>query len=98
MIFSFFFFLLLIFKVFKNTLEQDIIDAPNTSSKHIFLALLRADRPEEEEINNDEVLEDARNLYETNSKWQIDGSTFIQLLYNRRFFRKNPSENYFLYF
>jgi hypothetical protein len=78
-------FYLLILKVFNSTLAQDIIGDRETSSRRIFLALLQANRPENDEIDEDEVLNDARNLHESNSTWRIDGSTFIRLLCNRRF-------------
>ncbi|CAF3349728.1 unnamed protein product [Rotaria sp. Silwood1] len=70
-------------KIFKSTLEHDIIGNEETASKQIILALLQANRPEDDNIDDDEVLEDAQNLYETNAKWRRDGSTFIRLLCNR---------------
>ncbi|CAF3699345.1 unnamed protein product [Rotaria sordida] len=69
--------------IFKSTLAKDIIDDEETPSKQIILALLQANRPEDNDIDDDEVLEDAQYLYETNSKWRRDGSTFIRLLCNR---------------
>ncbi|CAF2540925.1 unnamed protein product [Rotaria sp. Silwood2] len=70
-------------KIFKSSLEQDIIGNEETPSQQIILALLQANRPEDDNIDDDEVLEDAQNLYETNTKWRRDGSTFIRLLCNR---------------
>lgn len=75
-----------IFQVFKTALEEEISKIEDTPSKQIFLALLRADRPEGQDIDEEEISNDARNLYQTNSKWRMDGSTFVQLLCNRRFF------------
>ncbi len=49
--------------------------------------MLQADRPEDQEINHEKISDDARNLYETNSKWRTDGSTFIELICNRRYFQ-----------
>jgi hypothetical protein len=95
-------FYLLILKVFNSTLAQDIIGDRETSSRRIFLALLQANRPENDEIDEDEVLNDARNLHESNSTWRIDGSTFIRLLCNRTFvFDQSIFRNiinHFLYF
>ncbi|CAF4330888.1 unnamed protein product, partial [Rotaria sp. Silwood2] len=52
-------------KIFKSSLEQDIIGNEETPSQQIILALLQANRPEDDNIDDDEVLEDAQNLYET---------------------------------
>ena len=51
----------------------------NIPSKQIFLALLRTNRPDGEEINEEEIADDARNLYEKHLTW-------IELLSNRRLF------------
>ena len=54
-------------------------------SKRIFITLLQSNRPEDNDINDNEILKDARDLYETESKWKTDGSIFIRLLCTRRF-------------
>ncbi|CAF1295256.1 unnamed protein product [Adineta steineri] len=71
------------FQLFNNTLEQDIRNDRENPSKQIFLSLLQANRPEDNRIDEGQVVNDARNLYDSRSKWQTDGSTFIQLLCNR---------------
>lgn len=70
--------------VFKKTLEHDIIGEENNPSKRIFLALLQSNRPEDNAINDKEILKDARDLYETESKWKTDESIFLRLLCTRR--------------
>ncbi|CAF4083473.1 unnamed protein product [Rotaria magnacalcarata] len=70
-------------KIFKSSLQDDIIDDQETPSKQIIIALLQGNRPENDNIDEDEVLEDAQQLYQTNSKWRKDGSTFVRLLCNR---------------
>lgn len=71
--------------VFESTVEQDLLAFPDIPSTRIFLALLQANRPEDDNIDKDEVLDDARNLAESQAKWRVDGSTFIRLLCNRRY-------------
>ena len=71
--------------VFNSSLDRDILGDGETPSKRIFLALLRANRPEDEAFDEDEVVDDARYLSESISKWRTDGSTFIRLLCDRRF-------------
>jgi hypothetical protein len=70
--------------VFKNTLEHDIVGEETTPSKRVFLALLQSDRPEDNSINEKKISNDARDLYETESKWKSDDSVFIRLLCTRR--------------
>ncbi|UJR10256.1 hypothetical protein I4U23_014466 [Adineta vaga] len=70
-------------KLFESTVEQDIMKNRNTPSIKIFLALLQANRPEDDTVDEDEVCDDAKNLAESQSKWRTDGSTFIRLLCNR---------------
>ncbi|CAM2712638.1 unnamed protein product [Rotaria socialis] len=70
-------------KIFKSSLQDDIIGDQETPSKLIIIALLQANRPENDNIDDDEVLEDAQQLYQTNSKWRKDGSMFVRLLCNR---------------
>ena len=70
--------------VFKNTLEHDIVGEENNPSKRVFLELLQSNRPEDNSINEKEILKDARDLYETESKWKTDESVFVRLLCTRR--------------
>ncbi len=35
-------------------------------------------------MNDNEILKDARDLYETEAQWRVDGSTFVRLLCTRR--------------
>lgn len=71
-----------VFEVFKTTLEEDLGNMRDIPSKEIFLALLHADRPEGEEIDEAGLADDARNLYQKQLTW-------VQLLSHRRLI---PSE------
>lgn len=51
--------------------------------------MLQNNRPENKDVNEDEVLGDARTLFQSNSTWPKDGSTFIQLLSHRRYSDNN---------
>lgn len=66
-----------IFEVFQTTLEEDLDKMRASPSKEIFLALLHADRPEDEEIDEAGLADDARNLYQKQLTW-------IQLVSHRR--------------
>ncbi|CAF1136984.1 unnamed protein product [Adineta ricciae] len=70
-------------KFFESTVEQDLLAFPEIPSIRIFLALLQANRPEDDRVDQDEVLDDARYLAESQAKWRADGSTFVRLLCNR---------------
>jgi hypothetical protein len=53
--------------------------------KKLLIALLQGDRPESNEIHEDEVGKDAKSLYEAGEKkWGTDKSKFIQILTSRR--------------
>ncbi|CAF3384264.1 unnamed protein product [Rotaria sp. Silwood1] len=69
--------------LYKNSIEQDIIGDRASSSKKIFLALLKSNRPEYNVIDDDELLRDARELYEGATQWKIDASIFVRLLCTR---------------
>jgi len=71
--------------VFKNSLEQDIIGDETDPSKRIFLTLFQSNRPEDNDINDYEISKDAQDLYETESNWKTENSTFLRLLCTRRF-------------
>ncbi|CAF0978722.1 unnamed protein product [Rotaria magnacalcarata] len=70
-------------KLFKNTLEQDLITDRDTSAKKLFLSIMQVDRPEHNYIDEDTVLKDARELSETGTVWKQSQSPFIALLCNR---------------
>ena len=70
--------------MFENTLEHDIIAEEGHPSKRVFLALLQSTRPEDAAVDTGEILRDARDLYEAESKWRTDDSMFIRLLCTRR--------------
>ncbi|CAF3308193.1 unnamed protein product [Rotaria socialis] len=70
-------------KLFKNTLEQDLITDRDTPAKKLFLSMMLVDRPEHNYIDDDAVLKDARELSETGTAWKRSQSPFIALLCNR---------------
>ncbi|CAF0945835.1 unnamed protein product [Adineta steineri] len=69
--------------LFHTTIEQDITDHETLSTKKIYLTILQSNRPDDNNVNDNEILKDSRDLYETGAKWHVDGSTFIQLLCSR---------------
>lgn len=73
------------FLVFHNTLERDITADRETFSKKLFTEVLQSNRPENTDINDTAIVKDARDLYETETKLGVDGSTFIRLLCTHRF-------------
>ncbi|CAF2785426.1 unnamed protein product [Rotaria sp. Silwood2] len=70
-------------KLYKNSIEQDIIGDRDSPSKKLFLALLKSNRPESNDIDDNEILKDARQLCEGATTWKTDGSIFVQLLCTR---------------
>jgi hypothetical protein len=53
--------------------------------RKLLVVLVQGQRPESNEINEDEVESDARSLYEAGEKkWGTDESKFIEVLSNRR--------------
>ena len=66
-----------VFEVFKTTLEEDLGNMRDIPSKEILLALFHADRPEDEEIDEAGLADDARNLYQKQLTW-------VQLVSHRR--------------
>ncbi|CAF0866652.1 unnamed protein product [Adineta ricciae] len=71
------------FKLFRSTIEEDLRTDRDDHSKHLLVALLRSNRPEEVAIVDDEIIQDAKELFETESKWRVDGSTLVRLLCTR---------------
>jgi hypothetical protein len=71
--------------VFDRTLEKDIVSDTSGHLKKLLIALVHVQRPESNEINEEQVKKDAKSLYEAGEKrWGTDESKFIQILCNRR--------------
>ena len=71
--------------VFNRSLEKDIVSDTSGYLKKILVALVQGQRPESNEINENEVENDAKSLYEAGEKkWGTDESKFIEILCNRR--------------
>ena len=71
--------------VFKKTLEQEILNEENNPVQRIYVVLLQSNRPEEMNMKENEIFEDAKELHETESTWNTEKSTFLRLLCTRRF-------------
>ncbi|CAF0866559.1 unnamed protein product [Adineta ricciae] len=71
------------FKLFRSTIEEDLRSDRDDHSKHLLVALLRSNRPEEVAIVDNEIIQDAKELFETESRWRVDGSTLVRLLCTR---------------
>jgi hypothetical protein len=71
--------------VFKRTLEKDIAGDTSGHLKKILLGLLKGQRPESNQVNEDEAENDAKALYDAGEKrWGTDESKFVDILLNRR--------------
>ncbi|UJR35623.1 hypothetical protein I4U23_028373 [Adineta vaga] len=70
-------------KLFKSTIEEDIRSDRNDHSKQLFMTILQSNRSEDSNVNDQEIIRDARELFETESKWRLDGSTIVRLLCTR---------------
>lgn len=71
--------------MFNQTLKEDVADNTNAHLKRILMALIHNQRPESNEINEEEVEKDAKSLSAAGEKkWATDESKFIQILCKRR--------------
>lgn len=71
--------------MFNQTLKEDIASNTNAHLKRILMALIHNQRPESNEINEDDVEKDAKSLSEAGEKkWATEDSKFIQILCKRR--------------
>lgn len=70
--------------VYKSELEKELIEDRDSFAIRLCLALLRADRPDTNEPDEAAEAQDARLLHQTNARWRIDGSTFIDLIGRHR--------------
>ncbi|CAF1231961.1 unnamed protein product [Rotaria sp. Silwood1] len=71
-------------KLFNQSLEKDIVNDISGHLKKLLVVLVQGQRPESNKINENEVKNDAKQLYEAGiKKWGTDESKFIQILCNR---------------
>ncbi len=71
--------------VFKNTLEKDVVGDTSRHLKKILVALLHGDRPDTNQVNEDEAESDAKALYDAGEKkWGTDESKFVDIVLSRR--------------
>ena len=70
--------------VYKNELQKDLVEDRDSFAIRLCLTLLRADRPDTDEPDEAAESQDARLLHQTNARWRIDGSTFIDLIGRHR--------------
>jgi hypothetical protein len=74
-----------IVEVFNQKFEEDILSNTSGHLKRILAALIHNQRPDSNEINEDEVKKDAQNLFTAgDKKWGTDESKFIEILCKRR--------------
>ncbi|CAF2904300.1 unnamed protein product [Rotaria sp. Silwood2] len=70
--------------LFNRTLEKDIVGDTSGYLKKILVILLQGQRPESNEVNEDEAENDAKTLYEAGEKkWGTDESKFVEILANQ---------------
>ncbi|CAF0755465.1 unnamed protein product [Rotaria sordida] len=71
-------------KLFNRTLEKDVVGDTSGHLKKLLVTLLQGQRPESNQVNEDEAENDAKTLYEAGEKkWGTDESKFVEILANR---------------
>ena len=71
--------------VFNRSLEKDLVGDTSGHLRKILLALLQGQRPDTNEVNEDEAENDARTLYEAGEKkWGTDEAKFVDIISSRR--------------
>ena len=71
--------------MFKNTLEKDVVGDTSRHLKKILVALLNGERPDTNQVNEDEAESDAKALFDAGEKrWGTDESKFVDIVLNRR--------------
>jgi hypothetical protein len=71
--------------VFNRTLEKDVVGDTSRHLKKILVALLQGQRPETNQVNEDEAESDAKALYAAGEKrWGTDESKFVDIVLTRR--------------
>ena len=74
-----------VFLVFNRTLEKDIVGDTSGHLKKLLVTLAQGDRPETNEVNEDQAENDAKALYEAGEKkWGTDESKFVEIIASRR--------------
>lgn len=71
-------------EVFKSTLAQDLSDGRDSFPRRLGIALLQKQRPEDETPDPDAEIADTKLLHQNTAKWRMNGSTFIELITQRR--------------
>lgn len=65
-------------------MEEDILNVENSLVQQLYFVLLQSNRSEENTVEENVIVEDARELHQTQSTWNTDKSTFLRLLCTRR--------------
>lgn len=74
------------FVVFNRSLEKDVVGDTSGHLRKILLALLQGQRPDSNEVNEDEAENDARTLFEAGEKkWGTDEAKFVDIISSRRY-------------
>ena len=71
--------------MFNRTLEQDVAGDTSRHLKKILTALLHGERPDTNQVNEDEAENDAKTLFEAGEKrWGTDEAKFVDIVLTRR--------------
>ncbi|UJR35955.1 hypothetical protein I4U23_028696 [Adineta vaga] len=71
-------------QLYSRSLEKDIVGDTSGHLKKILVTLAQGNRPETNEINEDEAENDAKTLYEAGEKkWGTDESKFVEIIADR---------------
>lgn len=71
--------------VFNRTLEKDVVGDTSSHLKKILVALIQGQRPETNQVNEDEAENDAKTLFEAGEKrWGTDEAKFVDIVLTRR--------------
>jgi len=74
------------YRMYQREVEKDVADDTSFNYKQILLTILRADRPELQTVNMEEVKRDAMYLYQAGEgRLGTDEKTFIDILTHRSY-------------
>nr|XP_006814024.1 PREDICTED: annexin A7-like isoform X1 [Saccoglossus kowalevskii]XP_006814025.1 PREDICTED: annexin A7-like isoform X2 [Saccoglossus kowalevskii] len=73
-------------RVYKNTLEDDVISDTSGHFRRILVSVIQGNRPEEDEIDPQQAKDDAQALYNAGEKkWGTDESKFNEVMASRSY-------------
>ena len=72
--------------MFNRTLEKDVVGDTSRGLKKILVGFLQGQRPGTNQVNENEIKNDAKTLFEAGEKrWGTDEAKFVDIVLNRRF-------------